>query len=332
MDLKSMISKINMGKKMLFLLVCVSLLATSLVGATATGADPIAQESLVEEDAPGGELGLLEVSPVINYQGRLLQDGQPYNGDTIMTFKLYDSQFGGGLVWQEPAMVTVSNGLFTHALGSVNPLSAEYFNRQLWLEIEVWGTELVPRQPLMACPYAMSLVPGASTVGAVDDAAFSARNTGDGVGVEATSESATEPALQATNSGGGPLISAWGADEKKFEVDQDGNLWIKGELTSETGTGRFPEPDWDSGWVTISTDEHKVLYHNLGGDVGRYFVDLTFLDDGTYGINTHGYGGLSTAGENRGAFWYGLDAQKITVKRKKADPYADKVRVRIWVY
>jgi hypothetical protein len=92
-------------------------------------------------------------------------------------------------------------------------------------------------------------------------------------------------------------------------------------------------PDWDSGWLDIATDEVRSLTHDLGRDVDDYVVSLWFKDttSGGIGINARGYGGLEADGQFRGAAWQNLTASTIDVLRYPHDPWADQVRVRIFV-
>jgi hypothetical protein len=247
-----------------------------------------------------------------------------------MVFRLYDAQYGGVRHWEEAApAVSVSEGLFTHALGSNVPLPMASFDRELWLEVQV-GSVFLPRQKLMGAAYAFSLVPGAKVTGARPSAAaLTVENTASsGVAVSAVSDSGA-PAIKATNNAGGPVIAGYGlSGTSKFEVSNNGDVKYSGYLD-----GAFPRPAYDSGWVSINTDEHKYFYHYLGGNADNYFVDLTFKDTADHGINIHGLGGFRRYGEEKGsgAFWRILDNQKIVVKRKKQDDFADYVRVRIWV-
>lgn len=92
-------------------------------------------------------------------------------------------------------------------------------------------------------------------------------------------------------------------------------------------------PVWDSGWMDIATHELKSLTHNQGGNVDDYVVGLWFKDtapDGI-GINTRCYGGLEAGGQLRGAAWQNLTDTTIDVWRYQDDPWADQVRVRIFV-
>jgi hypothetical protein len=92
-------------------------------------------------------------------------------------------------------------------------------------------------------------------------------------------------------------------------------------------------PAWDSGWVSIATDEARSFTHNVGGNVDDYLVGLWFKDTtpGGIGINTRGYGGLEAGGQVRGAAWQKLTDTTIDVLRYPNDPWADQVRVRIFV-
>jgi ligand-binding sensor domain-containing protein len=92
-------------------------------------------------------------------------------------------------------------------------------------------------------------------------------------------------------------------------------------------------PAWDSGWENIAPGALVTLTHNLGGNQGDYVVDLWLRDTapGGIGINSAGYGGLEMTGEIRGAGWQALTANTITVRRYRDDPWADQVRVRIFV-
>jgi len=100
------------------------------------------------------------VPNTISYQG-LLTDGAGApvaDGTYDLTFKLYFFATGGGVQWSETqSAVPVSGGLFSVQLGSVNPLTLA-FDRPLFLGISVGvETELAPRTPLSASPYALGV-------------------------------------------------------------------------------------------------------------------------------------------------------------------------------
>ncbi|MGC9025409.1 MAG: hypothetical protein ACP5NB_11400, partial [Chloroflexia bacterium] len=104
---------------------------------------------------------------LMSYQGKLLQNGSPYNGNIDITFRLYKQATGGTAFWEETQTVSVSDGLFNVMLGAVNPMAdAQEFYEQVWLGIQPAGasSELTPRQPLGAVGYANNLLPGATMV------------------------------------------------------------------------------------------------------------------------------------------------------------------------
>lgn len=80
------------------------------------------------------------------------------NGELSVRLALYNAPTGGDALWSESQTVTVSNGLFTAALGAVNPFAASVdFARALFVGVTVEGDakELLPRMPLLSVPYAM---------------------------------------------------------------------------------------------------------------------------------------------------------------------------------
>ncbi len=99
---------------------------------------------------------------IIPYQGTLTNAaGQPINGNTSLTFRLYAAPSGGSALWTEARtganVVPVSNGLFNVNLGSLTPIpSAVWKNNPLYLGIQVNSDpEMAPREQLGAVPYAM---------------------------------------------------------------------------------------------------------------------------------------------------------------------------------
>jgi hypothetical protein len=144
------------------------------------------QPSLAQEDAGTQALpapaGL--VAGELSYQGRLLDsDGNPVDGTRTMTFRLYSQAAGGDPLWsQTHNSIPVESGYFSVALD----VDAGLFDGQeLWLGVQVEGDplELEPRQPMLPAPYALSLRPGASVRGALDEPVIQAENHGLGVGI-----------------------------------------------------------------------------------------------------------------------------------------------------
>ena len=102
-----------------------------------------------QQGAPAGT-----VPAGINYQGRLIDAGSPVSGSRSMTFRLFDAAAGGAALWTGgPQTVAVSSGIFSTTLAMTpQALSGPL---QKYLEVEIDGTKLSPREPLNAVPYAL---------------------------------------------------------------------------------------------------------------------------------------------------------------------------------
>ena len=93
-------------------------------------------------------------------QGRLLEsNGNTVEGLHVLTFRLYDAETNGNIIWEEPIAVTLSNGYYSVTLGSNtvgNPLDQNVLIQYpVFLEIAVDNdTPLSPRQELRSTPYA----------------------------------------------------------------------------------------------------------------------------------------------------------------------------------
>lgn len=122
-----------------------------------------------------------------------------------------------------------------------------------------------------------------------------------------------------------------GTTSPSEKLDVEGNIDVSNnEVKNYYG---FPQPDYNSGWVSISKGETKTFYHNLSGSYYNYVVDLTFYDNtgGVTGPHQEGFGGWYDGTNYRGTYWYDLDATLIRVHRWSGDASTDWVRVRIWV-
>jgi len=95
------------------------------------------------------------VGTAFTYQGRLTQAGEPVGGTVNLVFRLYEVPIGGSPL---PGAVLVANdfpmgedGVFTIDLD----FGDLFTGASRWLEVDVNGTTLNPRQPIMPAPYAM---------------------------------------------------------------------------------------------------------------------------------------------------------------------------------
>jgi hypothetical protein len=98
---------------------------------------------------------VLAVPERINYQGKLAdKDGNPLTGTYNMAFYLFSSSSGGSAIWSENhPSVQVTDGIYSVQLGD---LTVDLFeNNELYLEVEIEGETLVPRQQLTSTAFSM---------------------------------------------------------------------------------------------------------------------------------------------------------------------------------
>lgn len=103
--------------------------------------------TIISVSAPAAEF-----QTAFTYQGRLLDNGVPVTGPVAIDFLLYDDPLAGNLqAFYSPGPVQVANGLFTAELD----FPVEVFDGQeRWLQVEVNGIALTPRQRISPVPYA----------------------------------------------------------------------------------------------------------------------------------------------------------------------------------
>jgi trimeric autotransporter adhesin len=99
------------------------------------------------------------VGPTFTYQGELNLNGQPVFTATLMRFRLFPAEVGGVQIGStiQSSVIPRADGRFTIDLDFGN---VPFTGQQRWLEIEVGGVTLVPRQPLHATPYALFALSG----------------------------------------------------------------------------------------------------------------------------------------------------------------------------
>jgi hypothetical protein len=98
------------------------------------------------------------VPTTLTHQGRIAgPDGAPLDGVHALTFRVYGEPTGGSPVWADTYAPRFESGVYTVRLGEdgTNPLDTEMLGAYpLWMELEVDGVVLTPRQPLTSAPYA----------------------------------------------------------------------------------------------------------------------------------------------------------------------------------
>ena len=128
-------------------------LALVLLSVTATGAQGA--------DAP----------PFMQYQGQLSNAaGEAEDGFFTFEFSLYAAAEGGEAVWTELREgVEVKNGHFALRLGDRSPIDGSIFRQgQLYLQISVEGSILLPREPLSTVAHAFHADVASDVSGAIN--------------------------------------------------------------------------------------------------------------------------------------------------------------------
>ncbi len=97
-----------------------------------------------------------QTAPTISYQGMLQNNGAAVNGTDTLKIQIYNSASGGSSLYTESQVVTVVNGIFNVAIGSVTPLLPVLdFTKQYYLAVSInGGPELSPRSEVSFAPYA----------------------------------------------------------------------------------------------------------------------------------------------------------------------------------
>ncbi len=99
----------------------------------------------------------LEANTKINYQGRLINGTNLVNGTVTNVFRLYNT--GGTLLYAETQSVTVVDGLYSARIGEYQPAFYNALtNLLVYLEVQVNGVILSPREQLFSAPYAVNAV------------------------------------------------------------------------------------------------------------------------------------------------------------------------------
>lgn len=116
-----------------------------------------------------------QVPPKLGYQGRLLKaDGKPQTGTVPITFSVLATETGGAALWTEtqPQVALTSDGFFSTVLGEVVAIGTGVFNgSERFLEVNVNGTALSPRQRINSVAYALMSTDARNLVGGTVDAA-----------------------------------------------------------------------------------------------------------------------------------------------------------------
>lgn len=99
---------------------------------------------------------LAEVPVKFTYQGNIRQQGILVSGNRNMNFSIYDSSYSTTALWSGPGYnVSISTGVFRVVL-EPNISPSQWNSSELWLEIEIEGNKLSPREQITSSIYAIN--------------------------------------------------------------------------------------------------------------------------------------------------------------------------------
>jgi len=99
-----------------------------------------------------------DVPGLINIQGRLVDGAGTVNGSVALVLRVYDADSGGTLLYADSNSVAVIDGLYATFLGDdtvSGDLSEALTHAEVFLETEVDGVVLSPRERMVSVPYAL---------------------------------------------------------------------------------------------------------------------------------------------------------------------------------
>ena len=126
-----------------------------------------------------------QIPQTLNYQG-LLKDnsGNPVSdGNYSVVFSIYDVATNGTSLWSESRTITTSNGFFNLTLGENTPINI-HTDKQLWLNVNVGGTDLSPRTKLSSTLSAMNARQIENSVGAGNSVVSAINSSAGGISSE----------------------------------------------------------------------------------------------------------------------------------------------------
>jgi len=84
-----------------------------------------------------------QTTPRISIQGTLLdaRGAAVADGEHAVQFRLYDVALGCTPLWTEDAIVESGGGIYSHYLGSINPLDNSYFDQTLFLALQIGASQ-----------------------------------------------------------------------------------------------------------------------------------------------------------------------------------------------
>jgi hypothetical protein len=235
---------------------------------------------------------LVQTTPhLISYHGMLTDDdGNPIKGTKDLTITVYESGTAVVPLWQEVHQdVAVDAGAFAVLLGENTSLPDDLFNsRDRWMEIEIDGVKLSPRQRFTSVPYAINAdkvdgydaselqggdgLPSGAVVWFRDGVTPTGYTRMDALGLdigpwELLADSPTVIENASCDIWTGIEVLCWGASQNGARYNVATNSW-KPITTTDAPIGRLGS-DFDNVWtgseMIVWGGENISSFLNIGG-------------------------------------------------------------------
>ncbi len=249
--------------------------------------------------------GHAQTATTIQYQGTLFDSsGAPVTGNKAIVFRIFDKsepEDSETSLWQETLAVDISDGFFTAMLGTIVELSDDLFKEsELWVELEISGETLSPRQPVSAVPWARRAFSVEGPVEATTITSDGPMSIGDSEVVNADGQWVGSISIESNEFECSGCVDKDDLAQKYYTTDEtytrdevdtaieeappklapgqtynlswfrtsDGVITIKGadgsDLTSENpGYVSVPSTDIQGGWITLAVPENHQ-FHDAG--------------------------------------------------------------------
>lgn len=263
-------------------------------------------------------------SPKLSIQGTLktATGASVPDGQQAVTFRLYRNEMGGTHLWEEMATVDVIGGIYSHYLGSVNPLNPANFDSTLYLGVRLGSFELTPRSELSFAPYALSVAFAQKVVcsGAVGDVKYSILNPTQFAAVNG----ACWVPMDGRNIAGSQLASLTGATTLP---DASGVFFRAQEFSG--GADRDPNRTSASAIAQVQAQAVQAHGHNVSDPGHTHSYTNTTYNDGS-----DGGGGAFSKPTNRvdNNNNTGSSTTGISIPATGNGPETRPVNMNLWVY
>jgi len=198
----------------------------------------------------------------VNYQGRLIEGTNLVNGSRQIIFRLFDEVSAGIELYGETQTVSVVDGLYSTAIGLSNTVAGSLLaalkGSSCFLEVEIGGTVLSPREEIAAVAHALTAV---SKAGDTMTGPLTI-NAGAGEGILILSEGSGIAIGNSASAEGGEERIAIGHNVTN-EVDH--TAAVRGTLYLDGGTNIYYRSTAGTGpWQELMVEEDPVWLSEKG--------------------------------------------------------------------